>query len=112
MEDEWMDDDEGTESTEMVVLVHESVSTRDDRAEEVKEVRMETAHLMKGCACLLMIQVHVLELFIQPAPFRGSLMGTMGMFLGGPPVAPVFLAVMGWFLGKSKKSALQLCLRG
>ena len=70
-------------------------------------VRAGTADLLKGVAALLMIQVHVLELFIQPA-FRESTAGKLGMMLGGPPVALVFLVVMGWFLSKSPKSAGQL----
>ena len=58
-----------------------------------------------------MIQVHVPELFIRPEFVKTSA-GQVGMFLGGPPAAPVFMAVMGWFLAGTNKSAGQLALHG
>lgn len=73
--------------------------------------RNGVADLMKGTACLLMIQVHVLELFIQP-DFVKSPAGQVGMFLGGPSAAPVFMAVMGWFLAQTTKTARQLAFHG
>lgn len=73
--------------------------------------RNGTADLMKGTAALLMIQVHVLELYIQPE-FVVSPAGQIGMLLGGPAAAPVFMAVMGWFLAETTKSAGQLALHG
>jgi len=73
--------------------------------------RNGTADLMKGSACLLMIQVHILGLFIQPE-FVKSPAGQIGMLLGGPAAAPVFMAVMGWFLAETTKSAGQLAWHG
>ncbi|MDP6118224.1 MAG: heparan-alpha-glucosaminide N-acetyltransferase domain-containing protein [Planctomycetota bacterium] len=59
--------------------------------------RNATADLLKGLAVLLMVQVHVMELFAFPSVSEG-IAGRISLFLGGPPVAPVFLAVMGYFL--------------
>ncbi|MEI7897648.1 MAG: heparan-alpha-glucosaminide N-acetyltransferase domain-containing protein [bacterium] len=63
-----------------------------------------TADLLKGIAVLFMIQVHIMEQFASPDTCN-SLIGKISMFLGGPPCAPVFLAVMGYFL------VFQACLR-
>jgi hypothetical protein len=58
-----------------------------------------------------MIQVHVLELFIRPE-FAGSPAARIGMFLGGPPAAPMFMAIMGWFLAETARSAGALAGHG
>ena len=50
---------------------------------------------------VLMIQVHLMELFAQPAVLD-SWAGRISLFLGGPPVAPVFLLVMGYYLAASQ----------
>ena len=34
------------------------------------------------------------------------------LFLGGPPVAPVFIVIFGYFIAESKKSTIQLIIRG
>lgn len=52
--------------------------------------------LLKGVAVLLMIQVHITELF-STSEFLASLPGRISLFLGGFPAAPVFMVVMGWF---------------
>jgi hypothetical protein len=57
-----------------------------------------------------MMQVHILELFA-PGAVRASHAGKILMFLGGPPVAAVFMIILGFFAGQSK-NAKQLCLRG
>lgn len=52
--------------------------------------------LLKGVAVVLMIQVHLTELFAN-TEFYQSAAGKISLFLGGFPAAPVFMAVMGWF---------------
>jgi uncharacterized membrane protein len=57
-----------------------------------------------------MMQVHILELFATET-IRVSHAGKILMFFGGPPVAPVFMIILGFFAGRYK-SGKQLCLRG
>lgn len=73
--------------------------------------RIQTADLLKGIAVLLMIQVHIVELLGSNEIFKSSIGGIL-LFLGGPPVAPVFSIILGYFLVFSKKSAKQLIIRG
>jgi uncharacterized membrane protein len=73
--------------------------------------RNSTADLLKGVAVVLMIQVHLMEQFAT-LDVSQSTMGNVSLFLGGPPAAPVFLAVMGFFLARSQKSPAQLVHRG
>jgi uncharacterized membrane protein len=74
------------------------------------EKRTQTADLLKGIAALLMIQVHLIELFATPAIYNSNLGKTL-LFLGGPPVAPVFLILFGYFIAASKKTILELIIR-
>jgi len=73
--------------------------------------RDQTADLLKGFAVLMMIQVHLMELFAKPE-ISVSLTGRISLFLGGPPAAPLFMAVMGYFLAQSKKNFSQNFKRG
>ncbi len=73
--------------------------------------RTQIVDLLKGIAVLLMIQVHIIELFATEAIFTSNIGKTL-LFLGGPPVAPVFTAVMGYFLASSAKGTMQLIVRG
>lgn len=73
--------------------------------------RQETADLAKGMAVLFMIQVHLTELFATPELFASDF-GRISLFLGGPPVAPLFMAVLGYFLAASRRSVPQLLWRG
>jgi uncharacterized membrane protein len=52
--------------------------------------------MLKGIAVLLMIQVHVMELFATQN-VMDSLVGKVSLFLGGAPVAPVFLVLFGFY---------------
>lgn len=70
-----------------------------------------TADLLKGLAVLFMIQVHIMEQFAVMDTYN-SLIGKISMFLGGPPCAPVFLAVMGYFLASSAKPLSYFLKRG
>ena len=72
---------------------------------------MPLPDLLKGLAVLLMIQVHITELFVTPLVYD-SLAGKISLFLGGVPAAPLFMAVMGYFVVKGGKSSLQLLRRG
>ena len=73
--------------------------------------RAQLADLLKGIAVLLMIQVHIIELFATNSISK-SYTGKVLMFLGGVPVAPVFAFVLGYFLASSNKSKKQLIVRG
>ncbi|MBI3521326.1 MAG: DUF1624 domain-containing protein [Bacteroidetes bacterium] len=73
--------------------------------------RTLTADVLKGIAVLLMIQVHLVELFASPDIFV-SHTGKLLLFLGGPPVAPVFMILFGYFMFSSDKSTGQLMWRG
>lgn len=73
--------------------------------------RTPTADLLKGIAAILMIQVHIIELFATN-DISNSTLGKIMLFLGGPPVAPVFMMIFGYFIAESKKSTIQLIIRG
>ena len=73
--------------------------------------RTHTADVLKGIAILLMIQVHVVELFASHE-LAASSVGKVFMFLGGPPVAPLFMVLFGYFISVSHKSRQQLIVRG
>jgi uncharacterized membrane protein len=78
---------------------------------ELTTSRQGVADLAKGIAILLMIQVHLLEIFAQQSIFDG-LTGKISLFLGGPPVALVFMVVLGYYLGATRRSFLGMTLRG
>jgi hypothetical protein len=67
--------------------------------------------ILKGLAVILMIQVHIMELFATEHLY-GSWIGKLSLFAGGPPAAPVFMVVMGYFIGISRKSFRQHIIRG
>ena len=73
--------------------------------------RNPTADLLKGLAVLFMVQVHIMELFAFPWVSKG-IAGRISLFLGGPPVAPVFLAVMGCFILPASREFSFLVKRG
>jgi len=73
--------------------------------------RIQTFDLLKGIAVIFMIQVHIVELFASQY-FFNSHIGKILLFLGGPPVAPIFLIAFGFFIAKSNKNMLQLFQRG
>jgi uncharacterized membrane protein len=73
--------------------------------------RNESADLLKGIAVILMIQVHIMEQFSSQDLF-GGMAGKVSLFLGGPFCAPVFMAVMGYFLGGSSRKTVYFIKRG
>ena len=73
--------------------------------------RNRTADLLKGVAVILMVQVHIIELFAQQQIFE-SFAGSILLFLGGPPAAPVFMTVMGYFIAKGNGNISKSIVRG
>ena len=73
--------------------------------------RNRTADLLKGVTVILMVQVHLVELFAQQQIFN-SYMGSVLLFLGGPPAPPVFMAVMGYFIAFRNSNISKSILRG
>ena len=73
--------------------------------------RLLLPDVLKGVAVLLMIQVHLMELFARQEIFN-SLAGKISLFLGGPPAAPVFMAVMGYFIAKQGAGVMKSIFRG
>ncbi|TRZ73171.1 MAG: DUF1624 domain-containing protein [Bacteroidetes bacterium] len=78
---------------------------------EVPKSRNGPADLLKGIAVLLMIQVHIMEQLAVPDLYN-SILGKISLFSGGPACAPVFMAVMGYFLASTKKSFYGFFQRG
>ncbi|MBU1014761.1 MAG: acyltransferase [Bacteroidetes bacterium] len=77
----------------------------------LKSNRSPIPDLLKGYAVLFMIQVHILELFIDK-PGQESWVGRTSLFLGGPFAAPVFMIIMGYFISKGKLSLFHGIFRG
>ncbi len=73
--------------------------------------RNQTADLLKGLAVVFMIQVHLIELFARQDIFNSSV-GSVLLFFGGPPAAPIFMAVMGYYIAQSKKTFFHNLKRG
>ena len=62
---------------------------------DITSSRIKTADLLKGIAAILMIQVHIIELFATN-DISESTAGKFLLFLGGPAVAPVFIILLGY----------------
>ncbi len=73
--------------------------------------RNSITDLLKGIAVILMILVHIVEKF-GTTTIQQSTTGKLLLFLGGPPVAPVFMIIMGYFAAVSIKTTSQLIGRG
>ncbi|NTW32715.1 MAG: DUF1624 domain-containing protein [Bacteroidetes bacterium] len=73
--------------------------------------RNQSADLLKGMAVIFMVQVHIMELFAKQEIYD-SVIGKISLFIGGPPCAPVFMAVMGYFLAYSDKPFSYYAKRG
>ena len=52
-----------------------------------------------------------MELFARP-DVAASGIGRLSFFLGGPPAAPLFMIVMGYYTAASRRSMGSLLLRG
>jgi len=79
--------------------------------ETLKTGRNSTADLLKGIAVILMIQVHLTELFALQEIYDGTF-GRISLFLGGPPAAPLFMLVMGYFAVYKSSPSKKLLIRG
>ncbi len=67
--------------------------------------------ILKGLAAFFMVQIHITELFIDPAG-KESLAGKASLFLGGPFAAVVFMVVMGYFIAHNKHNISENVFRG
>ena len=76
-----------------------------------EKTRLVLPDVLKGLAVVLMIQVHVMEQLVNPDLFE-STFGKISLFLGGVPAAPVFMIVMGYFVGFTKAKPLRMMRRG
>ncbi len=72
--------------------------------------RQGVPDIIKGIAVLLMIQVHLMELFSTPA-ISSSMVGKISLFLGGPLAAPAFMLIMGYYCS-FKKGIASVIIRG
>ncbi len=86
-------------------------ATQQSAFQPAKRQRLGTPDLLKGVAVILMIQVHIMELFARSDVEEG-LFGKISLFLGGPPAAPVFMAAMGFLLVYTRKSPQEMIYRG
>lgn len=76
----------------------------------VENQRIVFADTIRGLAVLLMIQVHIMELFASQEIYE-SLRGGISLFFGGIPAAPIFMLMMGYFLAFSKKKTSEMAIR-
>lgn len=77
----------------------------------MSKARFQLPDLLKGIAVLLMIQVHLTELFATES-FYYSFPAKVSLFLGGVPAAPLFMVVMGFFVGFMNSKTSLILLRG
>ena len=89
----------------------DSIGVEEEITKVLKMQRLALPDILKGFAVFLIIPVHILELFID-YPGRESIFGKTLLFLGGPFAVPVFMLIMGYFLGRSNKKASQVFFRG
>ncbi len=89
----------------------ESNNSQNGLIDKMNKKRILLPDLLKGLAALFMVQIHITELFIDPAG-KESLLGKITLFLGGPFAAVVFMMVMGYFIAKNKSTFSQNTLRG
>lgn len=73
--------------------------------------RLLLPDLLKGLAVLFMVQVHITELFATES-FYVSFAGKVSLFLGGVPAAPLFMVLMGFFVGFRQIKTASLIFRG
>lgn len=95
----------------IIKVRNKMVDSAKDSSAKSGSGRLLLPDVLKGVAVLLMIQVHLMELFAQPDIYN-SIWGGISLFLGGPPAAPVFMAVMGYFLAISGGGLVSFMGRG
>lgn len=77
----------------------------------MENTRSRASDLIKGVAIIAMVQVILLEFFAKQ-PIMDGLTGKISMFIGGTTTAPVFLAVMGYYIAYKRKPFWTNILRG
>ncbi|UBM62853.1 DUF1624 domain-containing protein [Candidatus Sulfidibacterium hydrothermale] len=77
----------------------------------MEQVRSRTADFLKGVAIIAMVQLVLVEYFARPEILNG-LTGKISLFIGGPPVAPLFLTVMGYYIAHQQHSIRYHVIRG
>ncbi len=77
----------------------------------MEKTRSRTADFLKGVALVAMVQLVLVEYFAQPSILHG-LLGKISLFAGGPPVAPMFLAIMGYYVAHQHHGFGYEILRG
>ena len=73
--------------------------------------RLNFPDRIKGISVLLMIQVHLMEVFAKEDILKSDL-GSFSLFFGGIPAAPVFMVIMGYFLAFGAKNSMDMSRRG
>jgi len=73
--------------------------------------RSRTADFLKGVALITMVQLVLVEYLAQESILSG-LLGKISLFIGGPPAAPMFLAIMGYYIAHQGHSFRYNVLRG
>lgn len=87
-----------------------NLPTSADKTSTPRE-RYLLADFLRGIAIILMIQIHIMELFATEDIFT-SWIGRISLFLGGAPAAPMFMIIMGYFAATSRKKLSQQIIRG
>ncbi|GMT44175.1 MAG: hypothetical protein IEMM0006_0007 [bacterium] len=73
--------------------------------------RSRTADFLKGLALIAMVQLVLVEYFSQASILNG-LLGKISLFIGGPSAAPVFLAIMGYYIAHQRHTFRYDVIRG
>ncbi len=81
------------------------------KMQKIEFRRSEMADLLKGFAIIFMILIHICELFLSSG-FNSFIFTKISYLLGGPPAAPIFMIVMGYFLELSKRNRKEMAYRG
>ncbi len=81
--------------------------------QEINKVRLREPlpDILKGIAVVRMILVHIVAVLATPHLFS-STAGRLVVFLAGPPGAPLFMLIMGYFIAQSGKSTAITVYRG
>lgn len=79
--------------------------------DKYSENRNQLADLLKGVAVVFMIMIHLTN-NLATLQIEKSAVGEFINFLGGPPAAPLFMIIMGYFLGFSKRDTFFNIKRG
>lgn len=73
--------------------------------------RSRTADFLKGLALIAMVQLVLVEYFSQVSILTG-LLGKISLFIGGPSAAPLFLAIMGYYIAHQRHTFRYDVIRG